>query len=273
MELSIVDVFAESPFAGNQLAVVRGAAALAPDAMQRIAHEMNYSETTFVTAESKGRATVRIFTPNQELPFAGHPTLGTAWLLAGGRGRVTLELGVGDVTVWFERGIAWMQPPATKALGSAGAHEAAARIGLTAADLAADFEPVILECGPQFTVIGVNGLGALRRARAPAPPSEPGIGNAPFVVCRGGYHADSDFAARMFFFDGAAMREDPATGSANSAFAYLLSTLGYRGRLTVDQGYEIGRPSRIYLDLGDRTAVGGKVQLIAEGRLMQAPTS
>lgn len=271
MELSIVDVFAESPFAGNQLAVVRGAAALPPAAMQRIAHEMNYSETTFVTAESPSRATVRIFTPNQELPFAGHPTLGTAWLLAGGRDSITLELGVGDVTVWFEHGIAWMHPPATRSLGNADAGEAAARIGLTSADLDAEFAPVLLECGPQFTVIGVNGLAELRRARAPAPPSGPGIGNAPFVVCRGGYHADSAFAARMFFFDGASMREDPATGSANSAFAYLLSTRGHRGRFTVDQGYEIGRPSRIYLDVGERTAVGGKVQLIAEGRLTQAP--
>ncbi len=81
MECSIVDVFAERPLAGNQLAVVRGCAHLDADEMKAIAREMNFSETTFVTDERSGEASVRIFTPDAELPFAGHPTLGTAWVL------------------------------------------------------------------------------------------------------------------------------------------------------------------------------------------------
>ena len=81
MELTIVDVFAEEPLAGNQLAIVRDAAPLTSEQMQKIAREMNFSETTFVTKEGDGRATVRIFTPSSELPFAGHPVLGTAWWL------------------------------------------------------------------------------------------------------------------------------------------------------------------------------------------------
>ena len=92
MNFWIVDVFAETAFAGNQLAVVRDAATLDAAAMQRVALETNYSETTFVAAQSPGRACVRIFTPNGELPFAGHPTLGTAWLIAEGKGHMTLEL-------------------------------------------------------------------------------------------------------------------------------------------------------------------------------------
>jgi trans-2,3-dihydro-3-hydroxyanthranilate isomerase len=271
MHYSIVDVFAESAFAGNQLAVVRDAATLDTAAMQRIALEFNYSETTFVTAESADRATVRIFTPNQELPFAGHPTLGTAWLIANGKGSITLELGAGDVSVWFERDIAWMRPPPMVTLGTIEPSAAAARIGLNVDDLDTDLGPVRLQCGPEFSLIGVRDLDALRRARAPAPPQGTGIGNAPFVVCRGGYLADSAFAARMFFFDGASMREDPATGSANAAFAQYLAGRGVRGTLCVDQGHEIGRPSLIYLKLAENVAVGGKVQLVADGRIVQTP--
>jgi trans-2,3-dihydro-3-hydroxyanthranilate isomerase len=271
MRFSIVDVFAESAFAGNQLAVVRNAAALDTAAMQSIALETNYSETTFVTAESTDRASVRIFTPNQELPFAGHPTLGTAWLIANGNGSITLELGIGDVRVWFERDIAWMRPPPMMTLGAIEPSEAAARIGLGVDDLDTDLGPVRLQCGPEFSLIGVRDLDTLRRARAPAPPQGGGMGNAPFVVCRGGYHADSTFAARMFFFDGASMREDPATGSANAAFAQYLAERGVRGSLRIDQGHEIGRPSRIYFEIAQDVAVGGKVQLVADGRFVQTP--
>ena len=107
MKLTIVDVFAESKYAGNQLAVVQGAGALSTQTMQAIALEMNYSETTFVTAADASSAKVRIFTPNQELPFAGHPTLGTAWVLSGGTGTFTLELTAGAVPVRFDKGLGW----------------------------------------------------------------------------------------------------------------------------------------------------------------------
>ena len=92
MRLHIVDVFAETRYAGNQLAVVRDCAGLSGEAMQTIAREMNFSETTFVTAETPLRAKVRIFTPGEELPFAGHPTIGTAWVLGHTRPSFTLEL-------------------------------------------------------------------------------------------------------------------------------------------------------------------------------------
>ena len=105
MEVVIVDVFAERAFAGNQLAVLPEAAGLTRAQMQAIALETNFSETTFVTGSNDGGANVRIFTPTAELPFAGHPTLGTAYVLAGRQGAsaVTLNLGVGPVAVRFEQ--------------------------------------------------------------------------------------------------------------------------------------------------------------------------
>ena len=111
MKFSIVDVFAESRYAGNQLAVIEEAAELTSSAMQLIAREMNFSETTFVTARSTKVATVRIFTPAEELPFAGHPTLGTAWVLTGGRGGLVLDLKAGRVPVRFDGDIGWLTPP------------------------------------------------------------------------------------------------------------------------------------------------------------------
>ncbi len=95
--ISIIDVFAERPLAGNQLAVVHQASSLSDDEMQAIARETNFSETTFVTRHAGDQADVRIFTPAWELPFAGHPTVGTAWELTRGTGNITLNLGLGPL--------------------------------------------------------------------------------------------------------------------------------------------------------------------------------
>ena len=111
MKFDLVDVFAEEALAGNQLAVVHDAGHLTTEQIQAIALETNFSETTFVVSRSEDRARVRISTPIQELPFAGHPTLGTASVLANGRDHFTLELAVGDVRVEFADDIARMAPP------------------------------------------------------------------------------------------------------------------------------------------------------------------
>ena len=126
MRFSIVDVFAEAPLQGNQLAVVEDAAALTTERMQDIAREMNFSETTFVLERTNERAKVRIFTPGHELPFAGHPTLGTAWVLGRDQGSYILDLAVGPVQVSFDvsaiegdegGGICWMAPPMPEVTG------------------------------------------------------------------------------------------------------------------------------------------------------------
>ncbi len=269
MNYSIVDVFANSKFAGNQLAVVRGASHLDTAQMQKLAQEFNFSETTFVTRETGNRARVRIFTPSSELPFAGHPTLGTAWDLTKGLRPITLELDAGDIPVVFRDGLAWMTPPTTRQLTVITAEEAAMLIGVNTSDIDLSIPPAQLQCGLQFVVIAVNSIAALKRAKKPPTPADGSIDNAPFIVCKGGYSTGADFAARMFFFDGVVMREDPATGSANSAFAAYLKLLGLKGHYTVEQGFEINRPSHIYLDIGVETLIGGRVQLIATGQLVQ----
>lgn len=269
MKLTIVDVFAEAPYQGNQLAVVEDAASLDPATMQAIAREMNFSETTFVIARHGGCAEVRIFTPGQELPFAGHPTLGTAWVLSRGEGDIILDLAAGPVPVAFRDGIAWLTPPAADHGEVIEPAAAAALIGLQPGDLDGSIGAQLVRCGPQFAIVGVASLAVLQRVRVDlAVQQRLGIDGFPFMVCRGGYSADADFAARMQFFDGTQMREDPATGSANAAFASYLRCRGISGAHIVEQGFEIGRPSRIYLEVADPPAVGGRVRPVLEGTLL-----
>lgn len=266
LPFSIVDVFAEAPRAGNQLAVVENAGSLSTAAMQSIAREFDFSETTFVCSDNSDRARVRIFTPAEELPFAGHPTLGTAWALTQGKRRITLELDAGDVPVEFTGGVAWMVPPPAQIGEKISAQEAADAIGLEASDLDAEFDAIHARCGPLFRLIAVRDKHALARARM-TPGSTTSTDGAVFVYCRGGHSADADFAARMQFFDGSAVREDPATGSANTAFAAFLQSCGVTGDIVVEQGFEMGRPSRIYAQLGESLRVGGRVQPFARGTL------
>ncbi len=262
MDCSIVDVFAEQPLAGNQLAVIRGCSHLDTAAMQAIAREMNLSETAFVVEERTGEARVRIFTPSHELPFAGHPTLGAAWLLGRDRGLYTLDLAAGRVEVTFEAdGVAWMRPPPVNLGERLPAGTAAALLGLAEADLEPGYPCRFATVGPWFVLIGVRTPDALRRAKV-----EPGVyedqSNGDFlyvfVFTAEAYNADADFAARMFMVRES--REDPATGSASAAFAAYLRSLGTTGEFVVEQGFEIDRPSRLYLEIGDTIRVGGKVR-------------
>ena len=270
MDCTIVDVFAERPLAGNQLAVVRDCVRLDSAAMQAIARELNFSETTFVTEERDGEASVRIFTPDRELPFAGHPTLGTAWVLGRDLGAYTLDLAAGRVPVTFESdGIVWMEPPPVDLGETLDARRAAALLGLNEFDLDERFPSRFATVGPWFALIGLETLDALRCITVdPAVYEEVSAGGwlALFAFTDEPYHDDADFAARMLIpFDG--VREDPATGSANTALAAHLSSLGIRGNFVVEQGFEIDRPSRLYLEVDDPIRVGGKVQPVLTGTL------
>ena len=270
MHCSIIDVFAEKPLAGNQLAVVRQCGHMDTATMQAVAREMNFAETTFVVEEGDGEARVRIFTPAQELPFAGHPTLGTAWVLGRDRSVYTLDLAAGRVCVSFDAsGIAWMQPPPVT-LGDALPIElAAALLGLAEEDIDQSIPGRFAEIGPRFVLICVETLDALRHARVDAT-IHAGIAKdaflGVFVFAQGGYSRDADFAVRMFF-NANGWREDPATGSANTAFAAYLRQRGVSGEFTVEQGFEIARPSRVYLNIGDIIRVGGKVRPVLTGTL------
>lgn len=270
MELTIVDVFAERPLAGNQLAVVRHLDELSSEQMQEIAREMNFSETTFVTREADDRASVRIFTPSSELAFAGHPTLGTAWVLAGGKGSYTLDLGAGAVPVEFADGVGWMTPPPVALGDSLDVERCARLIGLQPEQLAADFPARFAEVGPQFILIGVRDLAALKQAQLnealhQAYLAEGLPAQCVFVFTDEAYGPDADYASRMFFHTGG-VREDPATGSANAAFAaYLRDLRGGEFDVVVDQGVEMLRPSRLYLKVGAVLQVGGRTQLVCRG--------
>jgi trans-2,3-dihydro-3-hydroxyanthranilate isomerase len=274
MRLTIVDVFAEQRLAGNQLAVVEDAGELTTEAMQDIAREMNFSETTFVTARSDDSAEVRIFTPGRELPFAGHPTIGTAWTLGRDRGEFALELKAGRVAVRFDEdsGIAWMSPPPVILGDTIPAETAVRMVGLELADLNDTLPVQWVECGPRFVFIGLKSLAALRRARldpdlhAQLMAGDDGVA-AVFLFAPEAYSADADYAARLFF-NANGIREDPATGSANSGFAvYLRHHLGAPIDVIVEQGFEIQRPSRLYLKADDTIEVGGKVQQVLVGEL------
>ncbi len=284
MRFEIVDVFAEAPLQGNQLAVVEDAQSLSSERMQDIAREMNFSETTFVLERTDERAKVRIFTPSHELPFAGHPTLGTAWVLGRDQGSYILELGVGPVAVSFDAsgdehgnggGICWMAPPMPEVLGKIDAVDAAALLNLKPDDLDTQYPATQIQVGPKFGFIGVRDETVLENIRLNMEVREElmarglTVGSI-FIFCStSGSASATDFAARLFF-DAGGIREDPATGSANSAFAiYLRDLCGEtRNNLVVAQGDYMHRPSRIYLELSaDRYRVGGRVQSVASGTL------
>ena len=268
----IVDVFAETRLAGNQLAVVLDAAGLSSKQMQAIALEMNFSETTFVLSQSPGRAAVRIFTPSSELPFAGHPTLGTGWVLSEGTGSIVLDLPAGEVPVAFDDGVGWMVPPEVSFGGVLPRAQVAELVGLQPEDFEDNLPVELAEVGPRFVLAPVKTLAALRGVRVDGEALQTlfgagdGVGSV-FLFTRESYSDDVDFAVRMFF-ESAGVREDPATGSANAAFAaYLRRHLGNVGSVRVDQGVEIGRPSRLYLEVGDVLRVGGKVHGVVRGEI------
>jgi trans-2,3-dihydro-3-hydroxyanthranilate isomerase len=281
----IVDVFAEERYAGNQLAVVRGGADLPDETLQKIALEMNYSETTFVLSEEEtdGGYDVRIFTPGEEVPFAGHPTLGTASviqheLLAGPVERITLNLKAGEIPVTFGE-VLWMRqlPPAFGAtLDSA---PLARTLNLETADLDDHYPVQEVSTGLPALIVPLRDLNALRRCKVDWEryTELAGSGKNLYVFCPEPHDdGPGDLSARMFAND-LGVPEDPATGSAAGCLAAYLLEHSYLGTDSVDvrveQGYEIGRPSLLYLRAardGDemRVDVGGKVQMVARGELV-----
>lgn len=278
LPFQIVDVFAEQAYAGNQLGVVAEASDLTTAQMQAIAHELNFSETTFVTSVGDGSAEVRIFTPDRELPFAGHPTLGTAWVLRGDRSRYVLELGVGSVPVDFVGDLAWMTCPPSS-LGETMDRRTAARlVGLSPGEIARELPVQLASNGPDFVIIPVVGLDALQSVAIDRDLRDRLLGEGLpleclFLFSEEPYDDSANYAARMFF-DSRGLREDAATGSANAVFAaYLLRYCGPLGEVVVEQGVEIQRPSRLYLKVAEPLQVGGKVHAVAQGTIRVPPAA
>jgi trans-2,3-dihydro-3-hydroxyanthranilate isomerase len=261
-----VDVFTDRAFGGNPLAVVLDAGGLSTAQMQAIASEFNYSETTFVLPPRDGAhdAQVRIFTVNSEIPFAGHPNVGTAFVLATQAtkppARLLFEEGAGLVPVEILTegsrvvGAELTAPRPLSRLTQFSAEQAAATVTLSAADIRTDrHAPQIVSVGMAFLVAELASRDALRRAK-PEPVAFSRVLSTDGAVGVYIYTRDvppaekpCDLQARMFFPGLSGLTEDPATGSATVAAAALLADLsGERDgelKLRVGQGVDMGRPS------------------------------
>lgn len=280
----VVDVFTDRPFAGNPLAVVFDADDLPTAVLQGIAREFNLSETTFPLPSTVADYRLRIFTPTQELPFAGHPSVGTAWLLARQRrirtGRVTQECGAGVLPIEVTAAGATLAggSPAYGEPAAAGA--VLAILGLTAADTAAA-PPRVAGAGLAFLYIAVA-ADAVGRLRAPDSaallPLLTELGALGLVVFA--WAADERRSHARVFVPG--IGEDPATGSAAVGFGVYLAATGLADRdgttsFTIDQGAEIHRPSVLVGTVtcagGSvvETTVGGRVAHVASGELTRPP--
>jgi trans-2,3-dihydro-3-hydroxyanthranilate isomerase len=265
-----VDVFTRTRFGGNPLAVVLGADGLSTEQMQAIAREFNYSETSFVLRPSDPRHTaeVRIFTPTVEVPFAGHPNVGTAFVLAsagvaGMRDEFIFEEKAGLVPARIIREgerVKQVQLAAPQPLRIGQAFDAGAVaecLSLTTADVLCDRHPPrVASVGLPFVVVEVANRQALSRAKANKAGFTkvlPGDGaDAIYLYCRELDERDGavDFTARMFApFDN--LPEDPATGSATAATCALLASLEGEAsrRFEVAQGIDMGRPSLIAIEV------------------------
>jgi trans-2,3-dihydro-3-hydroxyanthranilate isomerase len=284
-----LDVFSSRPFEGNSLAVFPDGRGLTDQEMQALAREMNLSETTFIlprdkTVEGERGIRVRIFTVQEELPFAGHPTLGTAFFLRGstGAGEVALELKVGKVPVRFQETPG--EPPfgemtqVEPKFGPAHDRETVVRAtSLRDGDIDPSLPIQTVSTGLPFTVVPLRGLEAMRRLQVDLKGAgeyleRSGGGNFFYFVTRETVDPTARLHARMLFYNG----EDPATGSAaGCAAAWMVANRVAQPdeRVLIEQGVEMLRPSRIFVRaarMDDRVVnvrVGGNAVEVLRGEV------
>ncbi|MBT3093673.1 MAG: PhzF family phenazine biosynthesis protein [Candidatus Thiodiazotropha sp. (ex Lucina pensylvanica)] len=288
----MVDVFAERPCSGNQLAVFVGTDPLPDEKMQQLAAEMNFSETTFVTSDPEidGGYRARIFTPAREIAFTGHPILGTAWVIRHHvepelSTQVRLNLSVGQVPVTFEidadgRELAWFRAPPMSLEAMTPLEPVAAALGLSPQEIDTRAPIQVVSAGTSAMIVPLSTLDALRRSRLNlevfAPLLAQGYPPLVYLFCSQTLHPQNDLSAR-FYFEALGVREDPATGNG-AAFlgAYLLAHKRYPESglsLRIEQGHEVRRPSLIMLRARmlngvPEVAVGGNVIPTLRGELL-----
>ena len=288
----IVDVFAVEKYTGNQLAVFTGIGDLSDVQMQQIAKEMNYSETTFITSTEMQEEgyNVRIFTPEQELPFAGHPTLGTAYILQQEIIKkkvktINLNLKVGQipVTLYYENNsidLLWMKQKYPTFHQKFTPETIASILNLDLDEIDSRFPIQEVFTGVPFIIVPLNNHSALKQVKVNKDKYYELVNStqakAILVFCPETYNPDNDLSVRMFA-DYMGVPEDPATGSANGCLAGYLVEYSYFGEepinLRVEQGYEIGRPSLLLLKAHKKdniieVEVGGKVIMVAKGEFV-----
>jgi trans-2,3-dihydro-3-hydroxyanthranilate isomerase len=281
----IVDVFAEKKYAGNQLAVFRRAEVLSGEEMQQIARETNFSETTFILRDEPrdNGYDVRIFTPGEEVPFAGHPTLGTAAIICselfkGDADALTLNLNVGKIPVTFSKdGYIWMKQVQPEFGKQHPVNEIAAALNLATDDIEGRFPVQEVSTGLPFFIVPLKSLASLKKAKVNRDKYFAFIKDSwakgILIFCPQAHEAQNDISVRVFV-DCFGIPEDPATGSGNGCLAGYLVKHRYFGKKRIDirseQGYEIGRPSLLLLkaeEAGKRIdiSVGGKAIIVAKG--------
>ncbi len=287
----IVDVFAQGKYSGNQLAVITNATSMSDSQMQALAQEMNYSETTFILSEeiNNGGYDVRIFTPKQELPFAGHPTLGTAYVLqelvlGSSEPSINLNLQVGQIPVIKkEEGVEgtfwWMRQNVPTFHQIFIKEDLASILSLEIDAIDTRFPIQEVSTGVPFIIVPLKSQAALKQIKVNREKYfelvDNSLAKSIFVFCPETNNPENDLSARCFA-DYLGIPEDPATGSANGCLAGYLAQYNYFNqqpiRVRVEQGYEINRPSLILLEASKgkeiEVKVGGQVVLVAQGQLV-----
>jgi trans-2,3-dihydro-3-hydroxyanthranilate isomerase len=283
-----LDVFTNRPLEGNQLAVFGNAHGLSDEEMQKLARETNLSETTYIlprdpVVERREGHKVRIFTVNEELPFAGHPTLGTAWYLRqhSSEDEIILDLKVGKVPVRFEQrdGLLFGEMrQAEPSFGPTHEHAAVAKVlGLPVTELDESLPIQTVSTGMPFTMVPFRHLATLQKLNVSWHQMAPylaTIGNPAFFyfVCRETVDPSATLHARMIFYNG----EDPATGSAAgccTGWAVQHGVLAPETQGLIEQGIETRRPSFIYVRAGrtgntvSNVRVGGNVVHLINGEV------
>lgn len=283
---SIVDVFSNGKYTGNQLAVFKNAGNIPDKEMQQIAKEINFSETTFILSDSKndGGYDVRIFTPNEEVPFAGHPTIGTAYIiqnevLEAPLDNIILNFKGGQITVSFnnQEELLWMkqnQPTFGRILDTDKISEV---LNIHKENIDDRFPIQEVSTGLPVLVVPLKSLEAVKKVKINREKYfeliEHMDAKAIMVFSPETYDSKNDLNVRDFA-DYYGIPEDAATGSSNGCLAAYLVKYGYFERSEIDirieQGYEIERPSLLFLKAGDVNGeidvhVGGKVVKIAQG--------
>ncbi|HEY0574974.1 MAG TPA: PhzF family phenazine biosynthesis protein [Pseudonocardia sp.] len=287
LRFDVVDVFADRAFAGNPLAVVHGADGLDTVQLAALAREFNLSETVFPLPPSQDGATyrARIFTPEEELPFAGHPSVGVAWVLARdgviAAGDAVQECGAGLLRVRVDAAGARVDGGKPSIGPLLDGVELAEAVGLTKDDLDTTVEAGITAAGLDYPIVLVR-PDAVSRARVPEINALNRATRELGTVCVAAPNlAEGKVHARMFG-PGVGVTEDPATGSAAVALAVFLVDRGLlpadgTSTFTVAQGAEIGRPSRLEVAVeardgrAVRTSVGGRVVAVSSGEILVPP--
>lgn len=277
MRYTIVDVFTETPLAGNALAVFPDGAAIDPALMQRIAREMNLSETSFVTASTPGGYDVRIFTPAEELPFAGHPTLGTSWTLRRlgmiASDAVTQHSAAGETPVRFEGNRVWLERTGSVDDDHPDPEAVARALGLDAASLwfdaseiglpASALRPGAADAGTHQLIVPIADARTLEAMRAPADLQNLPAHGVYCIAPLGPGHIKA-----RFFAPGIGVTEDPATGSAAASLGLYLAARAGTIDVTISQGDEVARPSTLHVQAEPgHVRVGGSVVFVADGTM------